>query len=222
MLPVSGERRRFQRIALTTPVPCTFGELRGFVFDISVDGVLVACAGRIDDLVGSPERPLEFEVDGHRLRFDCTVIHSDHEMRETKTGPRLVTRIGCHFERALDGSDATIRSIIAERVERALDEQKANARGVPAIVPSSIQRGTGTRGYVRYRLRGQSWARERTSSTDQPVDGFTIGADEPEEEVALLCKSYEDSDFEGRKLIRKMAALSISRSEGVPTRRYQP
>jgi hypothetical protein len=38
----------------------------------------------------------------------------------------------------------------------------------------------------------------------------------------LLCETYLASDAEGRKLIKLMAELSISKAEGVPTRRYSP
>jgi hypothetical protein len=54
------------------------------------------------------------------------------------------------------------------------------------------------------------------------MNGFTISADEPAEHVALLCETYESSDAESRKLIKVMAELSISKAEGIPTRRYSP
>src|SRR5437588_548452 len=40
--------------------------------------------------------------------------------------------------------------------------------------------------------------------------------------VDLLCDTFGNADDDGRQLIRMMAELSISKAEGVPTRRYMP
>jgi len=219
---VQDERRQYNRLALDAPEACSLGDLSGFVFNVSVTGALVFCAGRVETLRTGEMRTLEFSWEGHSLSFECEIIHTDVEIRDTKSGRKLVTRVGCNFVSGSGDSTQTLRTIIAQRIERALDEQRANARGVPALLPTSTQRGTKDRGYVRYRLRGNEWTREATTEAEQPRDGFTIGADEREDHVALLCESYRTADFEGRRLIRRMAELSISRSEGVPTRRYEP
>jgi hypothetical protein len=54
------------------------------------------------------------------------------------------------------------------------------------------------------------------------MNGFTISAEEPDTHIALLCETYLSSDTEGRKLIKLMSELSISKTEGIPTRRYSP
>ena len=38
----------------------------------------------------------------------------------------------------------------------------------------------------------------------------------------MLCHTFKNADEPGRKLIKMMAELSISQSEGIPTRRYTP
>ena len=45
---------------------------------------------------------------------------------------------------------------------------------------------------------------------------------EEPDQIERLCSAYERADLPGRKLIRTFAALSISRTEGIPTRRYTP
>ena len=37
-----------------------------------------------------------------------------------------------------------------------------------------------------------------------------------------LCDTYATANNENRKLIKLMAELSISKAEGIPTRRYSP
>ena len=38
----------------------------------------------------------------------------------------------------------------------------------------------------------------------------TIGAGEPEDQVAMLCRTYESGDAEARKLTRMLAELSVA------------
>lgn len=43
----------------------------------------------------------------------------------------------------------------------------------------------------------------------QPRGGFTVSSTTPEEEVEVLCRAWEESDAEGRHLIRLCAELSV-------------
>jgi hypothetical protein len=112
--------------------------------------------------------------------------------------------------------------MISHFVALALDEQKANARGIPANAAQSFQSGKGTE-FLRcdFIARGR-WTRTKTSEADQPREGFTVSVDEDSEEIERLCTAYETGDLAGRRLIRTLAAMSISKAEGVPTRRYVP
>jgi hypothetical protein len=49
-----------------------------------------------------------------------------------------------------------------------------------------------------------------------------VAGDEEESKVEMLRSAYETADADGRNLIRTFAALSISKAEGIPTRRYNP
>ena len=114
-----------------------------------------------------------------------------------------------------------LRQLVADCVARALDEQKANARGVPATAALSFQTGKGN-DYVRCELVDGAWRRTATNRPEQPANGFTVSAEEERDQVELLCQTFESADAAGRKLIQTMAEMSISKSEGVPTRRYNP
>ena len=74
----------------------------------------------------------------------------------------------------------------------------------------------------RYELTDGKWRRSETTRADQPPNGFTVSADVRPYYVDLLCETYQASDEEGRKLTQTLAQLSISKAEGVPTRRYLP
>ena len=165
---------------------------------------------------------LTFDWEGRHFSAPC-------EVRRTKVEKqaRIAVREVALSHRPLpDGrcrcNEQILRDIVAGSVARALDEQKANANGIPAIAAQSFQTGKGD-DFVRYELRGGAWTQTPTREPRQPHgEGFTISASETETKAAMLCRAYESGDADGRRLIRTFAALSISKTEGVPTRRYTP
>jgi hypothetical protein len=68
-----------------------------------------------------------------------------------------------------------------------------------------------TEAFFTYRLGANGWKRRRSLLPDQPEDGFTVRASVPEDEIELLCRTYEKGDEESRRLTRLMAELSVSR-----------
>ena len=62
-----------------------------------------------------------------------------------------------------------------------------------------------------YRLGPNGWKHRRSLLPDQPEDGFTIRASVPQDEIELLCRTYESGDEESRRLTRLMAQLSVTR-----------
>ena len=74
--------------------------------------------------------------------------------------------------------------------------------------------------YVTYRFVWNEWQKAESKNPQQPLDGFTVSAKEDPMQVDMLCKTYETSDFAGRKMIRQLAEMSIT--DTVPTRRYSP
>jgi len=137
----------------------------------------------------------------------------------------------------------TLREIIVSHVARALEEQKANARGVfrdyeqsPIFmrglltinradfaekVGENLGRPDQENAHVSYRLDGRHWRKVKTRSSQQPEEGFTLLADEDPWQVELLCETYLMVEEEGRQLIRILSELSIL-GEGIPAGRFKP
>jgi hypothetical protein len=61
---------------------------------------------------------------------------------------------------------------------------------------------------MSYRYDGKAWSRSRTNSPSQPPNGFTVAGYEDEEELEVLCRTYERADAAGRQMIRVIAELS--------------
>jgi hypothetical protein len=213
------ERRRVQRVTLIEPIRGLLDGKRVFIIDASLRSVRVAHQEHIGD-VGDP-CAIKAEWDGRQLDLRCQIVRTQTHRADAKSG-RTLYHSGLTIERALGVSAITLRELVEWHVARALDEQKANAKGIPTIAPQSFQTGKGTH-YIRHEFLQGRWRETATMDSAQPSNGFTVSAEHTAGEVQMLRQSFEsDGSLANRDLIRKLAAMSISAAEGVPTRRYLP
>ena len=213
------ERRRYQRASLVRPQPARVGVARVYILDISLNGARIAHQGTLPP--PGRECALAFEWEGHPIELRCEVTRNVLDRLAKSAAEKSVYHAGLSIVDADRQSREELRTMIAGLVARALDEQKANARGVPAEAAQCFQTGKGT-DYLRCELVGGTWRRTETNRAEQPQDGFTVSVEESREHVEMLCDTFVNADDDGRQLIRMMAELSISKAEGVPTRRYMP
>jgi hypothetical protein len=215
----SQERRSVQRIRLSKALRGSVGTMRMFAIDISIKGVRLAH----QEPMGRPgERcAVTVEWEGAKILLQCVIRHTRIERRATASNPKALHYSGLEIQEASETALEMLRHLVAVQIERALDEQKANARGIPAIAADSFQTGKGDR-YVRHELADGVWKSFATLESRQPPTGFTISAEIEPSEVEMLREAYEKGDPAARALIRQMSALSISKNEGIPTRRYEP
>lgn len=226
MKRIRDERREFQRLDLERPVVGRFGATNILIVNIGVAGALLEHHAEVG--VGD-QRRLVFQWANFEIQLSAEVVRSTVE-RFTGSGDKKtpVYRTGVKFLEAFGESDEWLRQMIAFYVTRALELQKANARGVPfdeASFPDpSMKKMMGGRadsqGYICCRLDSDGWKRQSTLKAAQPEDGFTVSASEPN--IDLLCQSYEETGEEGRHLIRMLAELSVSGVQQKPPRRYEP
>jgi len=102
-----------------------------------------------------------------------------------------------------------------DEIRRAQEANAAGDRlhniiGADATLTAASEIGP-TDAFFTYHLGGNGWKRRRSLLPDQPEDGFTVRASVPEEEIEILCRTYEKGDDESRRLTRLMAELSVSR-----------
>jgi hypothetical protein len=204
---------------MSRPLAGRVGAARVFLVDVSVEGIRVAHQSALP-AVGQTCR-IAFEWEGRLIELECEVIHNSLFKLAKSAEEKSTYHAGLRIANAVGDSSAGLRKLVADVVARALDEQKANARGIPAAAAEVFQSGKGT-DFVRCELIDGAWRRTVTSRPEQPANGFTISVDEAADQVELLCQTFASSDAQGRKLIQLMSEMSISKSEGVPTRRYNP
>jgi hypothetical protein len=208
------ERRRVQRVRLLEPLRGTIGAARIFVLDVSLRGFRVAHQDPIGDL-GDP-CPLHSEWEGRRIDVTCSIVRTQVHRAADARSSKTLYHSGLEIQQISATSSMALRSIIETHIARAIDEQRANARGIPAIAAQSFQTGN-ARHFVRHELVLGRWREVATTDSSQPENGFTVAADHTPHEVQMLRNAYSSS----RELVRSMARLSVS-GEGVPTRRYMP
>ena len=214
------ERRKYERVKLLRPIPGRVGTARVFVIEAGLDGFRLAHEGTLPPVGKSIH--LQFEWEAKRLEFDCEIVHNDLRKRAKSADQKSLYEAGVHVTAAARDSALRLRRIVEDHVERALDEQRANARGIPAASAHAYQTGAQTNQYIRCEFINGAWRRTTTTLRDQPPNGFTISAGEHPGHIETLCQNFASANEEGRKMIRSMAELSISKAEGLSTRRYIP
>lgn len=211
-------KRRYERVKLLKPLPATVSGRRAYIIDLSVAGFSVVHQESIGPIGDEPL--LSFEWEGRRISVRCTIARSGVERAGTATSPTLY-QSGLEISEVAQEGKTALRELVHAYVERALDEQKANARGIPPVAVQYQQTATATE-FVRHEYASGKWSKRRTRDRDQPLNGFTVAADQPDEEVELLRQAWVKGDRAMREIIRQTAELSIASPDGIPIRRYTP
>jgi hypothetical protein len=190
---VDEEKRGFQRLNLTRPLDGWFGDYPVQLTNVSAVGAAIEHEEEIP--VGS-RALLRFFWGGEEIEILAEIVR--------RTGVKFV-----------EDSDALRRQIAASATEL-LRAQEANLSGdrehnvVGDETLTAASQGVQIGGYVTCTLTVTGWKRRKSMLPDQPRDGFTVAAREPEEQIDLLCRTYEAGDPEARRLTRLLAELSVA------------
>ena len=212
------ERRRFGRVKLELPLAARFGESRVRILEMSILGFLIAHEGRFQP---GDTRHLGLEWDGSKIELICRIARSTLYRLAKAMGERSLYHSGLQIMESVGNSYQRLRELMAQRIIRALEEQKANARGIPPLAAYMYQPEKGEL-FRRCELIDGVWRKTETIHPDQPREGFTISAEVDPYHVEMLCETWQTTTTEGRRLTQMLAALSVDRAEGIPTRRYVP
>jgi PilZ domain len=212
------DRRRFHRIHLDSPLSAFLRDVPVSLVDLSLTGARIVSDARFSP---GADTKLVFDWNEHHARVTCSVVRCTLFTFAKAPGEKSLYQTGLKFTETIDDADRVVRELIASYVIRALEEQKANAKGLPPLGPYAFITGKGDR-YKRCELVEGKWRRADTTRAEQPEHGFTISADVAPYYVDLLCETYQMADEEGKRLTQTLAQLSINKAEGIPTRRYLP
>lgn len=191
------DRRLYQRLHLTEPLPARFGRAKVRLLDVSATGAL---ADSRTPLPVASKGVLHFSWRGRDVAIHAEVVRTTD--RES----------GLHFTE----ESAVLWQMISESAEELLRAQRANMEGhresnvVGEETLTSASAGVGASGYVVWTLTEAGWKKRRTLLGEQPEDGFCVSAAEPADQVELLRQTWESGDEETRRMTRLLAELSAA------------
>jgi hypothetical protein len=189
------DNRRSDRITLPQPIEARVGGVSARLVDISQGGVQIRHS---EPLPPRGERvTLRFTWDGSPIQLTGVITWTSiHELPKT-TSARPVLTSGLRLE--LPAGEPA--NVFGRMVAHFRDS------GEGATHESSIH-------YLFCELVNGAWKQTKTIRREQPIEGFTVSATEDAAQVERLCAAYAGGDFETRKLIRTLAALSIKKQNG--------
>lgn len=198
------ERREFQRLTIQPPIAAVLGPHRVIINEI---GVLGAKVTHEDDLE-SGQMDLTFTHGGHEIEMRCQVVRTS---ASGETGLRFIAAVG-------DSGDK-LRDMLSMLVGKEIDKRRT-APGLEPLPPHSVDGDDTVRGadagFLTYRFENGHWSKRAVFLPEQPSTGFTVARTSDSEEIQRLCRVYEASDEEGRRLIRFFAELSVSDALSIP------
>jgi hypothetical protein len=210
------EHRRVQRVTLMHPLVGMADGERVYVVDASLTGVRMLHARLFRPQATCS---VAFSWDGKPIQLEGNIrwtkprIGSDLSRSSYQSGVEIATiRPQAHF---------TLQELVESHIDRALDERKANARGIPPVAVQSVQSGR-TSTYARHELITGGWRKTITGDPAQPTSGFTVSVKHSHHEVEMLRAAYVAADSSMRGVIQTMAQLSVANPDGIPTRKYNP
>ena len=208
-------QRNTARVRLRQPLPATAcgGESVSIV-DASVRGVRVAHSRLLAE---RDTCSIAFDWNGREIEFVGRVRWTKLQ----REGTTAVYQSGLEIAAIDPRSTAALRNLIEACVRRALDEQKANAYGLPPAQPETLPvRKTAL--YTRHELVNGIWRKTATADPQQPESGFTVPIDERPDQVQLLRAAYAAADRTMRGMIRRFAAMSIADPDATWPGRFVP
>ena len=197
------ERREFQRLNLTPAISGTLASMPVSIVEVGVLGAKVQHAKPIENL--SPE--LHFNYSGHDIAIKCELI------RTFPGVPEAGMQSGLRFLGAIGDSGDLLRDMLGVLVMKEIDRRRTSPGSSP--LPSKTVDGDNTvrgadAGFLSYRFENGKWSKRPVFLPEQPSSGFTVARVSDSDEMKRLCRVYEASDEEGRRLIRLFAELSVS------------
>ena len=193
---MSDERRHFQRLSLVEPVDAWFGDFSVRLIDVSATGAQIE---HDEPLPDDARALLRFWWRGQELEVMAETARKD----DVRSGLRFTEENEALCALIADSALEMLRALEAN----ARGDREANVVGEETITSAWRRPATG---FVRWIFSAAGWKTERSLLPDQPPDGFTIAAGEADDQVQLLCRTYEGGDTEARRLTRMLAELSVA------------
>ena len=202
------QKRNAERLPLPTPFDAVAGDRAVRIVEISLIGCRIEHVGRLP--IGGAT-VLEFQWNDQDIRVPAAISRSKM-LGFAPGGERYES--GLRFAVSVETAPEQLKQILDAFVEKSpvapplhekvpflrwyddVDEPEPELEPEPEYVECSL-------------LNETTWERRRVCDPRQPREGFTTIPPENDEELELLCRTYQYADPETRKLIRLTLELQI-------------
>lgn len=193
--------RQSPRVILRAPRPGRYAEEPVLVLEMGLAGAKFEHANRLD--VGRTDA------------FSCGPLNAEGVVRHSVLLPArtgIVYQTGIAFPNVGAREQALLMDLLIHEAQEQVTEWEANLIGVesaPAGVRKPPRRSAVAARYLDLRLTPQGWVRTITTDPNQPLEGLAVLDGTPEQELAVLCRTYEKADDAMRELMRRVATVAI-------------
>lgn len=196
-------------LGLPRTIPAHLAGIPVTLIDLSGNAVLIE---HLRDF-GSDAHPLEFMWQGERVNLVCRHSRTVEEFWDGDVKGNIyesemsIVSADAHFARLIEAFHQQIER--AYEANLSGDAEANRLEGGASIADLGLARRERMPGFVAWHLTPDGWRREGSATSRQPDDGFTVAVHEDEEQVRLLRLAYEETNDEGRKMMREFAALAL-------------
>lgn len=198
MTIATAAQRQTPRVVLRDPIEATFEGMRVLIVELGPGGAKIEHARRID-----------LQAKAHLV---CGSFDLHAQVRHSTVLPAregVVYHSGLLFIGVTASQREVLMRLLVEEAQRQVVDWEANLSGQVKWRPDHGPKSAVLHRFTCLQLTNAGWNRFATSDPNQPLDGITVSGDTPDEEINLLCTSYEQADPAGRELLRRMATVSI-------------
>ena len=191
-------QRQTPRVILRKP-------LEGFFDNVSVLVVELGLGG------AKFEHPQRIDI-GRKGLFVCGAFRGEASVRHSVMLPAdggVVYHIGISFHGLAAAQNQQLINLLLAEAQDQVAEWESNLSGTSTWLPKPSRRSAVSLSFLSLHLTNEGWQRHPTSDPNQPIDGITVPGDTPEEDLAVLCRTFEGADHATRELLRRMATVTI-------------
>ena len=192
-------QRQSPRVILRNPRRGRFGDDEVLVLEMGLGGAKFEHGMRLDV--------------GRAATFTCGPLTTDGAVRHSVLLPAkagVVYQSGVAFTNLGTREHDLLLELLVHEARQQVTEWEANLRGeAPPRAKRPPRESAVAVRFLALRYIHQRWQRSVTRDPNQPADGITILETTPDEEVAILKRSYESADNATREFMRQVAMLAI-------------
>lgn len=190
--------RQTPRVILRSALEGTFDGLPVLVLELGLGGAKFEHRQRLD--VGSAGP------------FTCESISADGRVAYSIMLPGeegILYHSGISFPTLSDAQKERLFDVLMSEAQEQVREWELNLNGKAWLPPEAVKRSAVASRYLTLRFAKNAWKRTISADPNQPPDGITVASDTPDQEVAILCETYETADEATRELLRRIATVTL-------------